>query len=918
MFRKGLFISFIILCSTPSVLKAQIVDTTEISNVNKLPQINVSSPSATKAPIVDSTEISNVNKALQMNVDSLPVISYNTSKRYEIADLKVTGIQNPMYEDYTILGFAQLQVGDKIEIPGPEITNAVRRFWKQGLFSDAKILATKIQGDKIWIEIKLKERPRISDILYTGMKKGERQDIEAKIGMVKNLQITPNQMDRARTIIRKYFDEKGFNKAEISITEKPDLSKENHVILNIDVVKKNKTKVNKITIEGNEEVSASALEKAMKKTRHKSNFKAWLRNFLRSTKFVPESYEEDKDNLIAKYNELGYRDATILWDTVYNDPLKTDKVDIDIKVEEGKQYFLKDIKWVGNTQYQTWQLQTQLNMKPGDVYNQKKLTDRLNIEEDAVMNVFYQNNGYIFSHADPVEVNIDNDSIDLEIRIVEGPKATIRKVNISGNDRVYEDVVRRELRIKPGALYSRDDIIRSVREIAQTGHFDPESMNPQPVPDPDAGTVDINLPLVSKANDQVEFSAGWGQTGIIGKLSLKFTNFSLKNMLNPKSYKGIIPQGEGQTLVLSAQTNAKYYQSYSVSFMDPWFGGKRPNSLSVGAYYSKQTDINSNYLNNSYGYYDPYSSYYGGGYGSNYGNYDYSIGADPNKSIQMIGVSVGYGKRLSWPDDYFYVQAELSYQLYKMKDWAYFIVKDGTANNLSLNLSLNRRSIDNPVYTRTGTDISLSVQLTPPFSLWDGKDYASMKPEEGSWYEPGEKYRWVEYHKWKLKAKTFTALAGAETKKTPVLMTRAEYGFVGYYNKDKKSPFETFYVGGDGMSGYSSTYATETIGLRGYENGSLGSQASAYTRLALELRYPLILEPSSTIYLLTFVEAGNAWNDLKKFNPFDLKRSAGVGARIMLPMIGLMGIDWAYGFDPINGSRDRSGSQFHFVIGQEF
>ena len=893
MFKKSLFFLFIIFFSISAGLKAQ--------------------------GIADSTEIKKVNNALQLNVDSLPVISYSTSKKYEIADMKLSGIVNPMYEDFTLFGFAQLQVGDKIEIPGAEITNAVKRFWRQGLFSDVKILATKIEDNKIWLEINLKERPRISDIVYTGMKKSERQDIESKIGMVKNLQITPNQMDRAKTIIKKYFDEKGFTKAEITLSDKPDLSKENQVILNIDVVKKNKTKVSKITIEGNTEVKARTLEKAMKKTRHKSNFQAWIANFLRSTKFVSESFEEDKEHLIEKYNELGYRDAVIVWDTVYANVDKPDKVDIEIKVEEGKQYFFKDIKWVGNTVYPTWQLQQLLNMKPGDVYNQKKLTEQLSANEESVMNYFYQNHGYIFSNADPVEVNIANDSIDLEIRIIEGPKASIRKVTIAGNDRVYEDVVRRELRVKPGALYSRDDIVRSLREIAQTGHFDPENLNPGIVPDQESGTVDINLPLVSKANDQVEFSAGWGQTGIIGKLSLKFSNFSLKNMLNPKSYKGIIPQGEGQTLTLSAQTNAKFYQSYSVSFMDPWFGGKRPNSLSVGAYYSRQTDINSRYINNSYGsgYGYGYGYGYGSGYGNNYGSgySDYSFAADPNKSIQMIGASVGYGKRLSWPDDYFYVQAELSYQLYRMKDWAYFIVKDGVCNNLSVNLSLNRRSIDNPVYTRRGTDISLSLQITPPFSVFDGKDYANMKTDEYG-YEPGDKFKWIEYHKWKFKAKTFTSLA--ETTKTPVLMTRTEYGFVGYFNKNKKSPFETFYMGGDGMSGYSSTYATETIGLRGYENGSLGTQASAYSRLALELRYPLILEPSSTIYLLTFVEAGNAWSDIKKFNPFDLKRSAGVGARIMLPMIGLMGIDWAYGFDSVSSSGEKSGSQFHFIIGQEF
>lgn len=875
--------------------------------------------SNTNAQVADSIAQSVVPSETPGNV---PDISYNTSRKYEIADIKITGLKNSMYEDYVLIGFSELSIGDRIEVPGPEITNAIKRFWRQGLFSDVKIFASKIEGNKIWLEVRLKDRPRISDIVFTGVKKSERNDLESKIGMVKNLQITPNQLDKARNIIKKYFDDKGFNKAEINIAQTPDLSKEDYVILNINVIKKNKTKVNSITFEGNIEVKPRTLEKAMKKTRHKSNFKSWLANFLRSTKYTPENYEEDKENLINKYNELGYRDATILWDTVYAAVAegKPDKMDIVIKIDEGQKYYIRDIKWVGNTKYTSNQLQQQLTMRSGDVYNQKKLTERLIVDEDGVNNVFYQNNGYLFSSIDPVEVNIVNDSIDLELRVMEGPQATIRKVTISGNDRLYEDVIRRELRVKPGALYSRDDILRTAREIAQMGHFDPEHLQPQVVPDPESGTVDIGWPLTSKANDQVEFSAGWGQTGVIGRLSLKFTNFSLKNLLNPSSYRGIIPQGEGQTLTLSAQTNARYYQSYSISFLDPWFGGKRPNSLSVGLYYSKQTDINSNYLRNSYNPY--YNSYYPGGSINGLGNGyygDYTGALDPNKSIQMFGASIGYGKRLEWPDDYFGFQAELSYQLYKMKDWQYFTVRDGTSNELSLNLTLSRRSIDNPVYTRRGTDISLSLQITPPFSLWDGKDYASMKPirtSDGYTYESEEKFKWIEYHKWKFKSRTYTALA--HMTKTPVLMTRVEYGFVGYFNKNKKSPFGTFYVGGDGMTGYSSTYATETVGLRGYENGSISSQASAYTRLGLEFRYPLILEPSSTIYLLTFVDAGNAWYDIKDFNPFDLKRSAGIGARIMLPMIGLMGIDWAYGFDAINGRRDNSGSQFHFIIGQEF
>ena len=479
------------------------------------------------------------------------------------------------------------------------------------------------------------------------------------------------------------------------------------------------------------------------------------------------------------------------------------------------------------------------------------------------------------------------------------------------------------------------DEIKQDPDLKDTAHayFDPENMNPVPLPDPENGTVDIEYNLVSKANDQIEFSAGWGQTGVIGKLSLKFTNFSMKNFLNPKTYKGIIPQGEGQTLTLSGQTNGRYYQAYSISFMDPWFGGKRPNTLSVSAYFSKQTDISSNYLTNSgYGYGYPgygygYPGYYGGGYGygSNYyGNYGYNnsyeYAYDPDKSIMMFGLAAGYGKRLNWPDDYFQFMATLNYQLYMMHDWDYFLVNNGNCHNINLELMLQRNSIDNPLYTRKGSQFMLSVAATPPYSLFDGKDYASMSSSDP------DKYKFIEYHKWKFKAKIFSPLAPLTVKRTPVLMTRVEYGFLGTYNKNKKSPFETFYMGGDGMSGYSSTYAQETIGLRGYENGSIAgnggynSYGYAYSRLAMELRYPFLLEPSSTIYGLVFVEAGNAWTDLKNFNPFNLKRSAGVGVRIFLPMIGLMGLDWAYGFDEPNyGSNGkRSGSNLHFIIGQEF
>ena len=856
----------------------------------------------------------------------LPVISYSlTPKKYKIADIKVTGVKN--YDDFVLIGFSGLSVGDEISVPGDEVTAAVKAFWKHGLFSDVKILANKIEGDSIWLEYQLKQRPRISEVNYHGIKKGEREDLEAKLGLKKGFQITPNVLDRAKILIEKFFDGKGFKNVDVNIQQKDDMAHEGEVILDIYIDKNEKTKIHRIYFEGNNALTARQLKKAMKKTNEKfSLFNDWKSSILEmfsTKKFTTEEYENDKNNLISKYNEYGYRDAVLLADSVVN--FNEKKVDIFLKVDEGEKYYLKDIRFVGNTKYSTDYLMAVLGMKPGEVYNQKKLNDRLSMDEDAVSNIYF-NNGYLFFNADPVEVEVENDSIALEIRIQEGPQATINRVIINGNDRLYEDIVRRELRTKPGKLFSREDLMRSVREIAQMGHFDPENMNPRPIPDPENGTVDIEYNLVSKANDQIEFSAGWGQTGVIGKLSLKFTNFSMKNFLNPKSYKGIIPQGEGQTLTLSGQTNGRYYQAYSISFLDPWFGGKRPNTLSVSAYFSKQTDISTSYLSNAYNSYNPYY-YYGGypGYGGYYGyGYDpygsYELALNPDKSIMMFGLAAGYGKRLNWPDDFFQFMATLNYQVYMMHDWDYFLVNNGTCHNVNLELLLQRNSIDNPLYTRSGSQFSFSVAATPPFSLFDNKDYASMSDQDP------EKFKMIEYHKWKFKAKVFSPLAPISVKRTPVLMTRAEFGFLGTYNKHKRSPFETFYMGGDGMTGYSSTYATETIGLRGYENGSIAgnggysSYGYAYTRLSMELRYPFILEPSSTIYGLVFAEAGNAWTDMSNYNPFDLKRSAGVGVRIFLPMIGLMGIDWAYGFDEPNygSSGKRSGSNFHFIIGQEF
>ncbi len=583
------------------------------------------------------------------------------------------------------------------------------------------------------------------------------------------------------------------------------------------------------------------------------------------------------------------------------------------------------MSWVGNTVYPTYILDNILGMQKGDVYNQKLINKRTAADgdEDAVSN-YYMDKGYLFFQLVPIEKNVHGDSIDLEMRIMEGPQARINNVVINGNDRLYEKVIRRELRVKPGELFSKTDLMRSAREIAQTGHFDPENMDIRPEPNDEDGTVDILFNLASKSNDQFEFSMGWGQTGIIGKVAIKFTNFSIKNLFYPNSYRGLIPQGEGQQFTISAQTNARYYQAYSISFLDPWFGGKRPNSLSVSAYYSRQTGVNSSYYNNRY-MNNYYNSYYGGMYNNyGYGYNDYYNNAienayDPNKYLQMLGVNVGFGKRLDWPDDWFTFQAEIGYNWYHVKNWAYLLnMQNGTSNSLVLGLTLSRNSIDNPQYTRTGSTFSLNLQMTPPASLFGKKDWKKLS-EENTDAAHRELYRWIEYWKLRFNSRTYTPLTNPEGKYTLVLMTRADIGLLGSYNRYLKSPFETFYVGGDGMSG-SYTYAQETIALRGYDNGQLTPYyeggGRAYTRFGVELHFPFMLQPTTTIYGLTFLEGGNAWSDIKKFQPFDIKRSAGVGVRIFLPMVGMMGIDWAYGFDKVYG--EKGGSHFHFILGQEF
>ena len=844
-----------------------------------------------------------------------PDITYSGNPHtYKLAGLAVSGIDG--YEDYVLTGISGLSIGQELEVPGTAITDAVKRYWKHGLFSDVSISADSIVGDKIYLRINLLPRPRVSTINYNGLKKSERDDLEKKLGLLKGGQITPNMISRAKILAKKYFDDKGYKNADINILQRDDVANKNQVILDINVDKKEKLKVRNIIIEGNEQLPMKKIKGSFfsKGAFAKTHEAGKLGNLLKSKKFTPERWAEDKKNLITKYNEFGFRDATILKDSVWNvDPKH---VDIYVKVNEGKKYYIRNISWVGNTVYSTDYLSRLLGMKKGDVYNQTYLSKRLSQDEDAVGNEYW-NNGYLFYRLEPTEVNIVGDSIDLEMRITEGQQAHINRVKINGNDRLYENVVRRELRTKPGDLFSKEALQRSARELASMGYFDPEAINPVPEPNYEDGTVDINYNLKQKSNDQVELSLGWGQTGVIGRVGLKLTNFSMANLFRRnREHRGIMPIGDGETLSLGAQTNGTYYQSYNVQYSTNWLGGKRPIQFNVGVSYSKQTDVSSNYYNQSL--LNNYNNYRYG-----YGNYNYNSYEnyyDPDKYIKLLSVYAGWGKRLSWPDDYFTLSLQLQYQRYMLRNWRYFLMPTGTSNNLNLTVSLNRTSTDNQLFPRRGSEFSASLTITPPWSKCDGKDYAHLATNPNSpnySKEQQEKYHWIEYHKWKFKARTFTALSSGQ--KCFVLVTRVELGLLGSYNRNKKSPFETFYMGGDGMSGYSSGYAEETIGLRGYENGALTPsyevQGYAYDRFSLELRYPFLLG-NTTIYGLGFVEAGNAWSETSKFNPFDMKRSAGLGVRIFLPMVGMMGIDWAYGFDTVFGK--KGGSQFHFILGQEF
>ena len=647
--------------------------------------------------------------------DTTVVIDYSrTPRRVAVKNIAVDGIPN--YDESLLVRLSGIAVGDYITIPGEDITKAIKRYWKNGLFSNVSIAVDSIVRDSAYIHIHLAPRPRISQINYNGVRKSEKTELQEKLGLLKDNQLTPNMIDRAKILAKRYFDEKGFKNAEVEILRHDDPAAPDKVIVDVNIDKKGKIVIRSIDVIGNTVIKDSKLKggcfsKGVLKTIRE---KRGIRNWFRKHKFIEAKYKEAKENLQKYYAELGYRDAMIVADTVKN--VDDKHVDIKIYVEEGQRYYLRNVRWVGNTVYNTRLLDMILNMKKGDVYNQTLLSKRLTSDDDAIGNKYY-NNGYVFCQLDPVEVNIVGDSIDLEIRINEGPQARISHVKITGNERVYENVVRRELRNKPGDLFSKEALERSYREIASMGHFNPENIKYDIQPDRANGTVDLGWGLEPKSNDQIEFSLGYGQTGVIGKIGLKFANFCLANLFKKGGMRrGVMPQGNGETFSISAQTNGSYYQQYAISYMNPWFGGKRPNTFSFNAFYYKQTDVSDKYYNTAY-----YNNYYN--YGSGFGNY-YDNYYDPDKYIQQFGFSVGWGKRLRWPDDYFQFSMDLSYTRYMMKDWNYFsLMTNGNCNDLAIRLMLSRSSTDNNIYPRRGSEIQLSVALTPPFSLWDGKDY---------------------------------------------------------------------------------------------------------------------------------------------------------------------------------------------------
>ena len=858
----------------------------------------------------------------QVSVGDKINIDYSAPVEYDLGGITVSGTE---YLDQSgLITLSGLTVGQKITIPSDEISDVIRKLWKQNLFSEIAISYTKTHGSTIFLNIHVKEHPRLSKFKFTGVRKSEADNLREKINLYREKIVTDNLLISTKNTVLDYFIDKGYLNTEVDVKTVPDSLAMNYVILHINIQKHRHVKIKKITIEGNEQISDSRIKRAMKDTKEKSIFKPFekfdsllvhltincmksifihdtigpianLPDFIKthvrlkifkSSKYIEENFETDKLKIIARYNQLGYRDAQITWDTLIFSDIKS--VNLKLRINEGHKYYFRKIAWVGNTKHSTQELSNVLGIEKGDVYDQSLLESRLFMNPNSKdVSSIYMDDGYLFFNLTPIETKVENDSIDLEMRIYEGRQARINKVTIIGNTKTNDKVILREIRTKPQELFSRSDIIRSQRELAQLGFFNAEKLGVNPKPDPANGTVDIEYTVEEKPSDQIELSGGWGGGRVVGTLGLSFTNFSTHNFFKKNAWRPL-PSGDGQRLSIRGQSNGLYYQSYNISFTEPWLGGRKPNSFSITAYRSIQTNGITKYLSDSV---------------------DVDGNKVPNPSradIKITGLSLGLGKRLTWPDDYFTLYLETTYQHYMMNKWASFIFPNGESNNLFAKISLSRNSIDQPIYPRLGSQITLSLQATAPYSLFNSLDYNDPL------LTPDDRYKWAEYHKWKVTSSWFTKLAG-----NLVLNTRIGFGFLGMYNKNVgPSPFERFYLGGSGLTGYALD-GREIIALRGYDDQSISSRSGALTisKYTMELRYPFSLNPSATIYGLGFVEAGNTWNSSSAFNPFTVKRSAGLGIRIFLPMFGLLGLDWRYRFDDIPAYPNMQRSQIHFTIG---
>ena len=816
-------------------------------------------------------------------VRNAPMLDYEHPKQYIINKVKVSGIK--YLDPEVVASMSGLTKGDTIMIPSDYLSSTLKTMWNQRIYSDVQILTEPV-GDSVNIEIVLRERPRVYDWKIEGVRKGQMSELLETLKLKKGSELSDFVLNSSKDAIRKYFAEKGFYNADVSVRLENDTTLENVVNVFFVVDRKNRVKIGKIDFEGNTALSDRQLRRSFKKTHQKSI------NIFKGAKYKEKDYEEDKENLIDFYNSRGYRNATILSDSVYR--INDKRLGIALKVDEGNKFYYRNVSWTGNSVYETRQLNDMLGISKGETYDKKTLHKRLGIgkhadyEDMSSISSLYQNNGYLFSSIDPGEVVVGEDSIDINVKIFEGKQAKINEVKISGNHRVNDRVIRRELYVRPGELYNRALLMQTIRQLNQMQHFDPEKTSPGIDLVPNSNElVDISFPLEEVASDKFEISGGWGSNMFVGSVGVQLNNVSLKNFFKGSEWRPY-PHGQNQQLAIRGQTNGSYYKAISLNFTEPWLGGKKPNSLTVGLYYSDETDA-------------------------------YYAWQSGNRHFRTIGVSVGIGRRLSWPDRYFTIYNEISYQAYNLKDWSSFLVTNGTSNIFALKTVLARNSVDSPIYPRTGSEFSLSLTLTPPYSLFQKNvDYADPNLPDY------KRYKWIEYHKWQFKAQWYYPLTNNNKL---VLMARAEMGYLGSYNKNKPSPFEGFDVGGDGMSGYN-LYGVEIVGLRGYENSALtpytytadgrADYARAYNKYTMEIRYPFILKPSSTIYGLVFAEGGNAFKSWKEFDPFLIKRSIGVGARIYLPIVGMLGIDWGYGFDKAVGQTERSGSQVHFIIGTQF